>query len=156
MPDRACELDQRKERKQYVYRTFGPVRAGDENVVVEMQIADVLRGRVVDANGRPVAHAVVIALGKRPGFESKRAQCGEDGRFEIQLPVDLDVELVAGPPRADELGQSESTTGVRAATPDADVMPDPALSVRRTGLRTADVEVEMKLPVAMTEGVWRK
>jgi hypothetical protein len=80
------------------------------------------------------------------------ARAGEDGTFRIQLPADLDFDLVAGPPRADESTAADSTTEVRTAAPDAEALPDPARSVRLSGLRTADVDVEMKLPVALDGG----
>jgi hypothetical protein len=107
--------DQRDKQRKYAHQVFGPFAAGSKDVVIVLQLESTLHGRVLDRNGAPVPQATVIAKSARKDFESTRVRADAAGRFEIELPADLDVEVIAGPAQPDESAEPDASRCSRAA-----------------------------------------
>jgi hypothetical protein len=74
-----------------------------EPLVVEMEPGALARGRVFDADGRPVAAEVrVLATGPRP---PRPAQAGTDGAFAVGVPAGVRYRILA---RAEVEGEVQS------------------------------------------------
>ena len=68
------------------------VRPGAKNLVLPLETAGILRGRVLDADGRPSAESAVVAA--VPGRDEEfSGYTNPDGTFAIAVPVDASLEL---------------------------------------------------------------
>jgi hypothetical protein len=101
--------------------------------VLELTVAKLVRGRVADSAGAPVPAALVVAL--VAGAPRSEATTDAEGRFEIALAADVEVELAVGKAREPSLGYTSEellsdpravrVRGVRPGGPDVAIRLDP-------------------------------
>jgi len=120
------------------------VPTSEEAVVILMESAIEIRGRVVEQNGLPIPGAGVVAIEGDGAFNSRfnAGQAGPDGRFIVTLPSVDNVHLrVSAPGFADEWVDVSGRTPAGEA-PEVDVImrPSCSLTLQLTAEDGSDIE----------------